>query len=55
MKQQIPRPDTFSDMAMTPPFERLMRETKNPQKAHAEIEKMLSDGKESLFTALNKV
>ena len=55
MRKQKTRPDTFSNMVMTPPFERFMKESNNSQEANSKIEEMLISSKESLFTALNKV
>ena len=55
MKDQKPRPNTFYDNTMTPPFERFMKESNNSQEANKRIEEMLSSSKESLFTAVNKV
>ena len=55
MQKQKTRPNTLYDNAMTPPFERFMKESNNSQEANSKIEEMLTSSKESLFTALNKV
>ena len=55
MKKQKTRPETFYNTAMTPPFERFMKESNNSQEANSKIEEMLTSSKESLFTTLNKV
>ena len=54
-KNNTIEPMVLNNEHLISPFERLVKESNNSQEAHRRIEKMLSDSKESLFTALNKV